>query len=253
MNDYKYYIHNGNEYERVTTILDNYLDKSKELMLWAVKSTAKKYTELLKNESLKNNIIKINTNKLSILENKSIKEFNIISTDAMSIGSEAHSLIEKYIKNEKIDKLLKELPDEVLQVFNSFLKWEKQNNIRWLKSEFPIINEDYGYGGTIDAIAKIKDKLYIIDFKTSSGFYRSYPFQISAYRMAYEAMDSENKLDGMLIARFDKNLPIYEIKDYSKDYEKFSNCFKLMCLLYYTEKKRRCNNPITRKEYKIKI
>ena len=85
------------------------------------------------------------------------------------------------------------------------------------------------------------DKLYLYDFKTSNGFYDTYGKQISAYKQAFEEETCED-IDGIGIIRFDKNTGEYEIKDYTKDYDKEIKAFLKLLEFYYIDKKRKLKN-----------
>ncbi len=54
-----------------------------------------------------------------------------------------------------------------------------------------VINEDVGYGGTVDLVAEVEDVLYVIDFKTSGSLYYSHEMQVEAYRRALDFDNAE--------------------------------------------------------------
>eukprot|EP01124_Arcella_intermedia_P036514 TRINITY_DN9581_c0_g1_i1.p1 TRINITY_DN9581_c0_g1~~TRINITY_DN9581_c0_g1_i1.p1 ORF type:complete len:167 (-),score=37.04 TRINITY_DN9581_c0_g1_i1:107-574(-) len=81
--------------------------------------------------------------------------------------------------------------------------------------ELPFISDTYGYGGTIDAVAKFnlngESKVMIIDWKTSNSFHKEYALQVAAYAKAYEDIYNTPVFAG-LVVRFDKNNPVFEAK-----------------------------------------
>ncbi|NHZ85784.1 MAG: hypothetical protein GWP19_07875 [Planctomycetia bacterium] len=226
------YTINDIEYPSVTEII-GMLDKSSALMGWVAKSMGEyiiKYQE--------------DYDDLKDLVQKAKYSYKDISAEAMDIGSEIHGLIEIYIKH-KIDPTKgKTLHESVSNGYLAFLEWEKENIKEWFYSERPIHDLDIGYAGTLDAIAKMKDnKVIVIDFKSSKGFYDGYDLQISAYRAAAEKID-KIKYDGMGVLRLDKETGLPQYKDYSNIYENKLEAFIKLTDFYYAYKKRRLkNNP----------
>ncbi len=252
------YTINGIEYPSVTTIQD-LRDKSKVLMYWQ-KNTIKDWLTL--------NISSLNNTNLesikTFIKDAVDSPYNI-SEKAKDTGTIVHDLIEKYIKFESMTS--EGLNQEVDKSFSAFLTWEKENINKWLESEKKIYNEKICYAGTMDALAEMKDgKIYLIDFKTSKGFYDGYDEQLSAYRYArghlrdceiefvHSVKDKIFKkkeqfphveIDGMGILRLDKLTGMPEWKDYSDKYERSLKAFFTLTDYYYLAKNRRLkNNPI---------
>ena len=121
------------------------LDKSGALIPWAV-NCAVSY--------VKDNISKVNDEPHS-LENM-LKEAKSahknISGEAKDIGTQVHELISQYIKNGTDCR--GDYPDAVQNAFLSFLEWESNHDITWVKSEMTCLSKEFGFAGTIDAIAK---------------------------------------------------------------------------------------------------
>jgi hypothetical protein len=215
---------NHQEYPSVTTILD-ILDKP-ILKQWAV------------NMAIEYLFAQENITPTRLTEAKT--EWKNVSQKAKDIGSEIHNLIEQYIKNGR--DAIGELKPEVENGFIAFLEWEKENIDTWLDSEMSVHDPIHCYAGTLDAVAKMKNgKIYVIDFKSSKGFYSGYDMQIAAYRNAYQ----NQLVDGMGILRLDKSTGLPEWKDYSKVYDNKLNAFLLLTDFYYAVAKRRCKNART--------
>ena len=104
-----------------------------------------------------------------------------------------------------------------------------------------IISAEHCYAGTLDAVAKIGDKKYVIDFKTSKGFYSGYQKQISAYALAYTEMTGI-PVDGCGILRIDKESGLPEWKDCTKNRERKESAFLKLLDFFYEDKKRRLKN-----------
>lgn len=103
--------------------------------------------------------------------------------DKASIGTLAHKMILDYFQKHETD-IKDYTPEQVSQAQNcliSFFAWEKQHKIEPVKLEYSGVNENLKYGGTFDMLAKIDDILTLIDFKTGSGIYPEYFYQLAAY------------------------------------------------------------------------
>jgi len=246
------YTFNKAEYPSVTSII-GLLDKSDALIPWAV-NCAVTYIDQNKEQDFE------------ILLQNARNEWRTIRDTAADIGKEVHNLIEQYIKQQIAG--IKPKPvhhdnDKVVHGFLAFLEWEKENVDCWTMAEKPIFSEKYGYAGTLDAVVKLKTGLlYVIDFKSSKGFYDGFAKQIAAYRSAilecsgknvhivgpYGEYNIEypiiNNIDGMGILRLDKLTGEPEWKDYSKQYERKLQSFLELLEFYYADKKRRLKNNI---------
>ena len=260
------YTINEAEYPSVTTILD-VLDKSQALIPWALNCFESKILETNGLSKTDNGVIEISTDDIS----KAKKEYKDVSQTALDIGTQIHDLIEQYLKTGKDP--FKELKDEVTNGFLAFLEWEKDNIESWIESEAVTVNETWGYAGTLDAIAKMKDgRVMVIDFKSSKGFYSGYDMQIASYRYARETMNGEYKIalpyppfktykkvylpmkiDGMGVLRLDKVTGLPEWKDYSKVYERKLETFKTLTKFYYLNADRRLKGNMLAKQLKDKF
>lgn len=191
------------------------IDKSGPLMYWAV-NLAKEY--LLDN--LENGITEDH-----ILE--ACKQHRIKKEKAAEIGNQVHEWAENYIKGNN-----PEMPKDkkVLNGVIAFLKWVKDDKVKFIASEKLVYSKKHGYVGLMDAVAKIKGKLVAVDFKTSkSGDYPEYKFQLSAYRGADEE-ESGSKYDRSIIAHFGKEdgeFKIIECEEHAKDYKTFLSCLAI--------------------------
>ncbi len=217
------------------------LDKSDALIPWAVKMCV---------EYIKDNAINVKTSDYSIdgvfvndsiLEESKKAHRNIVK-DAGDIGTQVHGIIERYIKNGR--DAVGDLRDEVQNGFLAFLEWEQKNRVEWLASEVRVFDSFAGVCGTFDAIAKIGDIYYLIDFKTSKGFYNTFGLQLGGYYRSLKEYKMPFRVTGAGVLRLDKQTGIPEFKDYSKDIERHAKNAALLARLYYSLAKRRLkNNP----------
>ena len=95
-------------------------------------------------------------------------DVNKRSEDILSIGKIVHELIEKWLKKEKFTLPKNEIH---LNCFNKFKKFWKKHKLKLMESE-KILYSEKGFAGTLDIVAKDnKGNLWLIDVKTSSGFF----------------------------------------------------------------------------------
>lgn len=146
---------------------------------------------------------------------------------AGDIGTRVHAAIEAYFKHEiiVIDK-------EIDIPYNAFIDWVNKNDVTCLLSEHTVYSK-IGYAGTLDFIGTINGKKYLVDFKSSKGFWPEMPMQLAAYQYAHEEMTGE-KMGGVGILRLDKESGMPEWKEVGMD--KLSHYMdKFLTLLAYFE------------------
>lgn len=146
-------------------------------------------------------------------------------------GTRVHRAIEKYFETGPSMRGV-EMEDDVIKPFSAFLEWVNENDIKCLLSEH-IVYSKIGYAGTLDFIGMVNGKKYLVDFKSSKGFWPEMPMQVAAYNYAHEEMTGE-KMDGVGILRLDKETGMPEWKEVPMD--KLSHYFdKFLTLLAYFE------------------
>ncbi len=215
----------GTHYPSVTTILD-ILGKGDALIHWGVKC-AMEYIRAHRKDHA----------DLESLLAAAAANWKEAKEGAADIGSEIHGAIESYIKT---GTTLTHSRQEVMNGFNAFLAWEKEHGIKWLHSELTVVSSVHGFAGTLDAICVFERKPYVIDFKSSNGFYDTFPMQIAAYRLA--AVEMGHAIEGCGILRLDKQTGLPEWRDYSHTYEQKCKAFLKLTEYYYLAAKRRLPN-----------
>lgn len=114
------------------------------------------------------------------------KEASRVSNVAKVRGTAVHSLIERYLNNETLsDREIMGLMPNVKQPFNN-IKRELSKITEVHCIEESLYSNDLKLAGTVDCIAVYKDKLSVIDFKTSRRLKKkediqSYFLQAAAY------------------------------------------------------------------------
>ena len=228
----------------VTTILDQ-LDKSGPLMGWAIKTVI----EYMKSLADAKGHILITKDEAQDIFRKARAYHKELQTQALELGSEAHNLIEVYIKGQKVDGLLEANP-KLKPSFEAFLDWQNTHKFKFISTE-RMVCSPLKYAGTLDAIAEKDGKLWVIDFKTSKTIYDEHLWQVAAYKTCVEDgmywdnaqekwVESELEIDGGVgVLRLDKVTGIPEWKGYSlMDSLDAFDCFMSLCHLWHLRKAR---------------
>lgn len=128
------------------------------------------------------------------LADKGWDEAEAIKSAAGDKGSRVHQAIADLIDGIEL-KLDVKYPDpktgeerelslEEYEAIASFVDWYRLNKPEIMFKEFVLFNDEYGYAGTADLVCKIKDKIHLIDLKTSQYIWPSHKLQVSAYKKA---------------------------------------------------------------------
>jgi hypothetical protein len=223
------------EWPSVTTVL-SLLDKGDALLQWAVNQAL---------QYIRENVLTEDFETCLHLAKHNWREAREVAAD---IGKEIHDLIKLYIRHGR-DAIGNYRP-EVENGFLAFLEWEKVNGIQWLESEKEVFDPEHGYAGTLDAkcrftLGPLTNRVYVIDFKSSKGFWDGYAEQLAAYKHA-DSLTTKIPSDGMGILRLDKETGLPEFKDYSDVYEVKLEFFFQLVKCYYLQKNRKLKgNPFT--------
>lgn len=153
---------------------------------------------------------------------------------ASSFGTEAHSNIERFLKENKKSENIPYL---------GFMMWYNNliNNghqIEIIGSEVPITC--LWFGGTCDLIIRIDGKVYIVDFKTSNHVSVNYFLQLSAYKYLVEREMNIQIDGGLIVLQLNKTEPGYdefillmEIKEHFFFIENCTVTFLSLVYAYY--------------------
>lgn len=128
--------------------------------------------------------------------------YKTVLDQAAHTGTLAHAAIERFLK--------KKLKTEDNIPFLGFLSWYDEITITLNLPIEPILIEKRlacrWFGGTLDALLKIGNKIYLVDFKTSNHVTFSYFCQLAAYRfMLARVLNIE--IDGVIVLQLDKTEP----------------------------------------------
>jgi hypothetical protein len=147
--------------------------------------------------------------------------------EAADIGTLAHQTIEKILKREITS--MSQGDEMVKEPVKAFFDWREKNKFKPIKMEMTVHSKKHKYAGTLDAVGYLRDKLAVIDFKTSNKIWPEYALQIAAYKNAYEEMTGE-RVASRWVIRLDKKRPFFEAKSFrahNKDFRAFKHALKL--------------------------
>lgn len=148
---------------------------------------------------------------------------------AGDIGTIAHLLIDDWIKNGKktieVSDQVKDKQDaqKITEMVLNFINWATENKLKFLASEQQVYSEKYWFCGTYDFLAKIDNKIYLGDVKTSSNIYPEMWAQCSGYQICEQEMNPKQKIDGHLIVNLKKDGKIQTKTSY--DYAGYRKMF----------------------------
>ncbi len=247
------YLIDGVEYPAVTSILA-LKDKSGPLMGWAVKMAIEEADRGIREFIDKDK--PLTYAELEIILSEAKKAYRTKQDEAKNIGSKVHNAIEVFTKAKdnveglRLVRALSEYP-EIELPFGAFLKWEKENQFILVKGEHQVHSKHYRFAGTLDAIAQIKGKLTLADFKSSTSIRDEYVWQVSAYYKAYCEMGiKEGDIENWGCLRLDKLTGKPEWKEWTKDeVEEAFEKFRCLLNLWWLEKdsKKEVRNASTSK------
>lgn len=108
--------------------------------------------------------------------------------EAADRGKRIHAIAERHTLTGEIDPHGADVAPYVRQ----YMAWRKQFQPTFDAAEMTVINREYGYAGTLDAILRLgwcppkyKDLIgtpQVTDLKTGKGVYAEYAMQLAAYR-----------------------------------------------------------------------
>ena len=140
-----------------------------------------------------------------------------VSTEAAQVGNAVHNWLSEAIKWKMGEGEEPTLPinEEAKNCIRAFKKWASGLKIEWLATEQKIyydnVIDHHCYCGTIDAIAKIGKKEFLIDFKTSKKIYKPNHLQVAAYANAVAEQNKKEPATGIIL-RLDKETGDFQEK-----------------------------------------
>ncbi len=108
--------------------------------------------------------------------------------DLATIGKAAHAMIMADLKNEKFDPK-DYTPRQIDRAENGYIKWldwAKGHKLEPVLVEVPLVSEKHQWGGTMDFYGKVDGRLELGDYKTGSGIWPEYWYQVAGYSTILE-------------------------------------------------------------------
>lgn len=183
------------------------LDKSPQLVAWAVRCFEEKLIELMRDG------VQFTKDDLLSMIEEGKRAHTVIKESACNVGTVVHDFAEAYSAdpNAPIPEDYNALTDEEKRKadhgIKAFKQWVAEHNPRFIKTEFSVFSIKEMFVGTSDELVEFNNELYkgkyLLDYKTSKGVYSSHFYQASAYLKAYEE-EHGDKLTGAMIVHFSK-------------------------------------------------
>lgn len=130
-----------------------------------------------------------------------------VTQAACDIGTVAHFLVECNLNGDEPD-LHEFAPYEIERAekaYRAYKEWEDQfKSFEVVKTEIQLVSKAYWYGGTLDLVARINDKLHYIDFKTSKGVYPTHKMQASSYCQLWDEHYPGDPIEKIIILKISK-------------------------------------------------
>lgn len=229
----RYKVNDKEKPKGVTTIMGQTL--AKDLMQWAADCAC---------DYLRTKLPVVTEDDLKA----AAKEYTVKRDAGGSTGTEAHALVENYLKGSAVAPS-KHSP-EAQNAYKAFVKWFTEVKPEVLNVEEVIYSKDFKFAGTYDCMLKIDGKVYLCDLKTTNpsrkapnGVYAENFIQLGAYYLAHEEQrkfEEENggtelvKVGGLMVISAKKNgkLDIVTNEDVGLTLDDCSSMFKRVINLY---------------------
>jgi hypothetical protein len=112
-------------------------------------------------------------------------------------GKDIHALAEDLQKGIEVD-----VPEPYLAKVHGYVRFLDEFDVEPILTEAPCANRTHWYAGTLDSVArfgpgapaKVRGRVFILDWKTSNGVYGDTSMQLAAYRNAEAWQDPENPM-----------------------------------------------------------
>ena len=230
----RFYEINGRTYPSVTTILS--VINKPALGPWYAKMERERFTDAVFKAALdlEERGARLSPEGLVKMVLKMVegaKAGDVEKSRAADIGTAAHALIEWHTRVMLGEDSGPEprVPDAAMLAVESWKDWAKQVEFKPVAVERVVYSEKFGYAGTADWIAYVRDMLTLGDVKTGKAIYPESWLQNRAYRTAWE--NAELTITQGLILRLPKSLtdPTFEVQYVPDDtsLEDFLACKRL--------------------------
>ena len=134
------------------------------------------------------------------------KDFREARDEAGDIGKQAHAMIEAAIHGQPVlvESFATASPPAV-EAYNAFLRWREQTKIDIVGTEIPLVSEVHRFGGTLDALGKMDERVVLLDWKSSNSIHPEYLAQIGAYTLLVEELLDIGPVEEVHLLRIGKD------------------------------------------------
>lgn len=234
------------------------IDRSPALIPWAAKVTIEKLLRTIPIERRGDVLVipEMTLEKFTEIAMAAKSAHKDILDDAGDIGGMAHACIEASIikaladdPEKKVRALAYVCKDErATSCANAAFSWMTAHNVRWICTEKKCFSKKHDCSGTMDGKALVdsccdpiccptpfKDRLSIIDWKSSNHLHIEYLFQTAAYEAFDEEEHGEDITDRWVI-RLGKEDGVFDPwhlteEDFKEDWQGFLACLHLTKLV----------------------
>jgi len=199
-----YYNSKKTELPSVTTLIGRYMNKP-YLALWA--------RDLMRDHGI---------------------DFENETRIATNIGTMAHEMIEFDLLGLPTKTYVNRDSDQVKHALIAYSAWEKWKEINTIDeviaTEAKLVSEEHSFGGTIDVVLKMNDKITLLDLKTSKTISVEYLIQVAAYGKLWNENFPDRPIERYEILRIDKHTGKYDYEGWSELEKpwKIFRCFLLI-------------------------
>lgn len=169
----------------VTTVIDGTLHKP-ALISWAAKMQREADLNVLRAAIVSGLDIGA---AVGAIESTKPDAHNRIKEAAGDLGTEVHTLIERYCaKLTGLPVIGPSVSEEAHFVFAGWEQWARDVKLMPISIERRIAHRTLGYAGKLDFLGYVEDRLAIVDWKSSKAIYDSHYLQGVAYCRALAEM-----------------------------------------------------------------
>ncbi len=171
----------------VTNILSSSIAKP-ALVPWSAKLTAERFADLLTENEIGDfgGLLAIERERIPAFVKEAKAAHRATLTTAGDIGSRVHDYVESLDKGLPLPPVDFDMEPSI----TAFHQWRDQHHLEIIEAERQVYSIQYGYAGTLDAVARDTEtgNLIILDYKTGSGVYKEAALQVAAYAQAFAEM-----------------------------------------------------------------
>jgi hypothetical protein len=120
---------------------------------------------------------------------------DIIVQKAAQEGTQVHNAIEAFLNGEDI-KWIDDYGNaryslDIWKMILKFAEFWNTHKPELVASEYHLFSDKHEYAGTADLIVRFKEKLWLLDIKTSNSLHTSYDLQLASYAKAWNETHDE--------------------------------------------------------------